>query len=504
MPKILTFSSEWLAFLVFFLFISFFIGLSELLRKALNWGPEVTRKLVHVMVGVLVCFAPFILEHSYWALILAVVFTLVNYLALKSKSFEGMHATERISYGTIYFPIAFGLLVWIYWDRNPAIFLTAMLILAFADTIATLVGERVPDERKFRLWEDLKSVQGSTAFFITAFIITIFFYPYFWHFISDSIPSLSIILLLGVLTALMATLTEAVSRQGSDNLTLTMAAAFTMDITLRALDQGTLPYLLFWMLGFALAFWISYKLRALNPSGAIGAFILGTFLYGLGAWAAVLPLILFFVLSSILSKFADRKQADAQMAAKGSNRDIIQVYANAGIGLILILIWYLTGHQYDVIFFAFLASIAAANADTWETEFGSFSPWLPRHILSWESVPKGFSGGITALGTFGGILGAGLIAVSGMLVFPQLQSWLTVVLIAVAGFLGSIVDSILGATLQGKYLCQVCGKQTEKRIHCRQDTSHLGGWTKLDNDWVNVSCTVSAALIFVLLYILIS
>lgn len=503
MPKLINFPSEWIAFIVFFLFITSFIGLAEILRNKLEWSPELTRKLVHVLVGILVSFAPFILESGIWAIVLAVIFTVINALALKSSALEGMHATERISYGTVYFPIAFGLLVWIYWDSNPAIFLTGMMILTFADTAATIVGERVPDEKKYRLWADLKSIQGSSAFFITAFVIVLFAYPYFLMLSGGTPPTLTALLLIAILTSFFAMLTEAVSRQGSDNLTLTLAAAFSLDLITSAIQAGVLSSFLLWMLGSGFAFYLAYRLRSLTISGGIGAFILGCFLFGIDAWSAVSPLIVFFVLSSILSKLADRSKRDTQMAAKGSNRDIVQVYANAGIGLILVLAWYLTGFQHELLFLTFLSSIAAATADTWETEFGAFSPWEPRHILSWQSVPKGYSGGITVIGTLGGVAGAAIIGYTGMLLAPEYVGWLELALVTIAGLLGSIVDSILGATLQGKFRCRVCGKHTEKHIHCDQETEHIGGIYRLDNDWVNMSCTASAPVILLVLWLFI-
>jgi uncharacterized membrane protein len=65
-----------------------------------------------------------------------------------------------------------------------------------------------------------------------------------------------------------------------------------------------------------------------------------------------------------------------------------------------------------------------------------------------------------------------------------------------AGVVGSAVDSLLGATIQGIYLCDVCAKETEAPIHrCGQPTRHLRGWIWLDNDVVNfLASGVGAAL----------
>lgn len=53
----------------------------------------------------------------------------------------------------------------------------------------------------------------------------------------------------------------------------------------------------------------------------------------------------------------------------------------------------------SVTFVILLGALAAATADTWATEIGAFSPRNPRHILSFQEVTKGSSGGVTLLGT---------------------------------------------------------------------------------------------------------
>ncbi len=500
MPRIYHFQNDWTALVVFLAAIFTLIGLSEGARKYFQWQPEFSRKLVHVLVGVLLSFAPFILNAAWPALALGILFVGINYFALKNNSFKGMHTTERLTYGTVYFPLAFVFLVWIYWDRNPAIFLTSMLILTFADTIAAVAGEQFTYPKYFTLWSDRKSLPGSIAFFFTALIIVFFLFPYFTSLEAEQIfLPLQSRILLAVITAFIATLAEATSRQGSDNLSLTLAGAFALDLTLHSLTTGTLSSYLGWILFSAWLGYVAYKWRLLNAGGAVGAFILGVFMFGMGGWPFMVPLIAFFLGSNLLSKVAERHHSTQyRINAKGSNRDIVQVYANGGIALIITLIWFLTGDEW--LYPIFIASLAAATADTWETEFGSFAKYLPRHILSFKPVQPGFSGGITLIGTLGGALGASVIAWLGFLFKPESLpplAWLYVA--ALAGFLASIVDSLLGATVQAKFACTICGKETEKHTHCGSPALLISGFRKMDNDWVNVICAAAGtgfALIF--------
>ncbi|MCF7827081.1 MAG: DUF92 domain-containing protein [Candidatus Marinimicrobia bacterium] len=502
MPLFFDLPNEWISFLIFFGIIMFFIGISEIARKSLKLSPELTRKFVHVMVGILVSLAPFFLQSSTPVILLGILFTILNYIALKQDGFKGMHTTERVSFGTVYFPIAFTLLVIMFWERNIVIFVVAMLILAFSDTAATVIGEKVNSKHKFILWYDKKSWPGSIAFFLMTLIVVMGAYPIYSGLMNNPVLPIYHLATMALFTAFVATVGEAVSKRGSDNLTLTLTAALGMDLYLSSMQSGTLAYMGAWFAVSMILGYGAFKLKSLSISGGFGAFLLGVFMFGMGGWHTMLPLIGFFVLSSILSKMADRQSKKDIISSKGSQRDIVQVYANGGIPLIFTIAWYLSNYSIDWLYWAFLASLASATADTWESEIGSFSKPLPINILTWKSVPKGFSGGISFLGTFGGLLGAAMIAfIAGIMGFIQWEMEL-VVLIIFAGFMGSIVDSILGASIQAKFKCEVCGKATERLSHCHEETTHISGFLWLDNDWVNVAGSLSGGLIFILIYLL--
>ena len=187
--------------------------------------------------------------------------------------------------------------------------------------------------------------------------------------------------------------------------------------------------------------------------------------HGMAGSAAALRLLYFF------------EPVDAEDGEDGAGRrNERQVLANGGAAALAALLgsWP-----------AFAGALAAATADTWATEIGSRSREQPRLLTSGAPVPAGTSGGITLLGTLGGLGGAAFIgALAGL------------VTVGIAGALGMVFDSLLGATLQGKFECPRCGARTEQAgTVCHEPVRVVRGFAWLDNDAVNLAATLAGALV---------
>ena len=248
--------------------------------------------------------------------------------------------------------------------------------------------------------------------------------------------------------------------------------------------------------------------KALRLSGAAAAFFLGTVIFGLGGFTWALLLLTFFASSSLLSLlFKKRKALMEENYEKGSTRDAFQVLANGGLaGIMVILQWLFPASV--IPWLAASAALAAANADTWATEIGIFGKGDPVLITTGKRVPKGTSGAISLVGTLASLAGSALVAAvfwifspagTAILPLPALAG-----LVVVSGLAGSLVDSLLGASLQAGYTCPTCQKATEKHpLHsCGTPTLYQRGIRWLNNDWVNFFCTLGAALTAMGLYFL--
>ena len=493
-PILSPFQNEWITFLAFLAGIFFLIGLSEIARSKLKWTPEASRKFVHVLVGVLVMFSPFLFVSNLPPIVLAAIFIVVNAVALKSKKFEGMHATDRVSYGTVYFPAAY-LLLCLFWWEQPVVFEISLLLMTFADTAAAVAGGRAKSPESYTVWRDTKTVQGSVVMFIVSILLIGLGTRVFQGLAHVPPIDLKILLPLSLFVAALVTVAEATSSAGSDNVTIPIVAAVGYDLFLTTAQNGETVILLLWILvSFAIAIG-AMKLDAVSTNGALGAFFMGLFVFGIGGWRFTIPIVVFFVLSSLLSKMGQRrKKALKAVITNGSRRDIVQVFANGGIPMLLAVWWFYQPSQW--LYAGYLASVAAATADTWETEIGFFSKWAPRNSVTLAKMESGASGGITLLGTLGGLLGSTVIAAVAypFLPDPAILKW-----VIIAGLVGSFIDSFLGATVQGLYQCDECGMTTETASHCNGPISLIRGTGYISNDVVNLLCTLSGGAIVLLM-----
>jgi uncharacterized protein (TIGR00297 family) len=262
---------------------------------------------------------------------------------------------------------------------------------------------------------------------------------------------------------------------------------------------------------------LAYQRNSLARSGVTGAIVVGTLIFGFGGWTWGLVLIAFFVSSSLLSHY---RQADkvglSEKFAKGERRDLGQVLANGGAGALLALAVYflidLTGQAragnplYIYLTLAYFGAMATVNADTWATELGVLARETPRLIATGRPVAPGTSGGITRYGTLAALTGAGFIGVTAF-VLIQMASLATagqllladlpiVAIAATAGLVGSLFDSLLGATVQRIYWCDHCEKETERQVHgCGAHTRPLRGWGWMNNDMVNFVASLVGGLL---------
>ena len=177
----------YLLILIGIVFIFGFIVL-EITSLVLNLRNDLTRKVAHVAAGAAIFFFPYFLSKVEILAILgsaAIVLLLTKLFTnavpiLKKYDFIGtfaiapslLEANEYATWGEVYFPIGIIISATVFLPENIAAFQFGLLILAFSDALAAIVGT-IHGKHKIRVFGSTKSFEGSLSFFLTTVAITI-------------------------------------------------------------------------------------------------------------------------------------------------------------------------------------------------------------------------------------------------------------------------------------------------------------------------------------------
>lgn len=205
--------TDWLALLISFIYVFGIIGLAEGLRSWRGYSPDFTRKVVHVGVGMWAVGTVLLFENRWMALIPPVSFVVLNYISYRLETFKAMESENKSNLGTVYFPLAFCVVIIWFWPR-PDLIVAALMPLTWGDAMASVLGQRY-GHLHYRIFNHSRTVEGSVSMFVFSFISTLLA---LWILPLPTGFLLSVGLAL--LIAILATLTEAVSPWGLDNLSV--------------------------------------------------------------------------------------------------------------------------------------------------------------------------------------------------------------------------------------------------------------------------------------------
>lgn len=257
----------------------------------------------------------------------------------------------------------------------------------------------------------------------------------------------------------------------------------------------------------------AYRRKSLDLSGAVAGFLVMSIHLAVNYRFGAMLLVFFFT-SSKFTKLGEEKKRllDAEFK-EGGQRNWIQVLFNSGIATVLVVIaWKLIGSRdmcldskqsqlITSLIGGIIGHYCCCNGDTWSSELGILSDDQPRLITTFRPVKRGTNGGVTRAGLLAAAAAGSVIGLTFVLLgfltakctyTVALKQLLVVPLSALAGLCGSLIDSLLGATLQFSGFCTVRNKVVGKP---GPTVKKISGLSVLDNNAVNlVSILLTAAL----------
>ena len=229
--------------------------------------------------------------------------------------------------------------------------------------------------------------------------------------------------------------------------------------------------------------------KALTMPALIPAVLFSTLITYFGGITSFIILVVVF-LGSIITKLFNKNK-------KRYKRKLIQIISNVGVGTLSLIIYKITAN--DIYLLVYASVMAESLADTLASDIGILSKREPINILTLKKGERGLSGNISILGLISTLIGSLLI---GTIYYIGIEkNIISFLIIVLSGFLGSLVDSILGASIQVKYRCEKCKKITERKEHCGKKTNYYKGIKWIDNNLVNL---LSNLIIFIILLIILN
>lgn len=215
-------TKDWLALAVSFAYVFAMIGVAEGLRKWRGYSVGFTRKFIHIAVGMWAYGTVLLFERRPMAIIPPLAFVAINALSYWRGTFGAMETGQKGQLGTVYFPVSFAAILWLLWGR-PHLLVASLMPMTWGDALAAIIGRRI-GQRHYTIAGSSRSVEGSLVMLLTSWGAT--FVPLVLLSAGRVDPTTAAGV--AMLIAIGATIVEAISPWGIDNLTVPAASALLL------------------------------------------------------------------------------------------------------------------------------------------------------------------------------------------------------------------------------------------------------------------------------------
>ncbi|NJD51731.1 MAG: TIGR00297 family protein [Candidatus Methanoperedens sp.] len=450
---------------------------------------EYEKQINYILLGLLVLFFPFFNENIFLlALLFFIAAIILSFVPANSSFFRFFARESDLKAGklinmiqlflTTGILLAISLLIGVDTagvNKFPLFIIgAAFVITTFGDGVADIIHvidkekKQIVNNKQIRI--KIYSAKSSIIFLISGSIFALFIGGWISGF-TLYVP-VGMLIFLSVIGALTGALLESMTKD-EDNIIIPFGSAMVMWLFYMFGYNVDASYLMKVLVFSFFLGYLSYRAHVADVSAMLSATLLGVVIIISSGVNWFFMLLAFFLLGSVFTRYKyNFKLARGIAEGKGGIRGYKNVFSNSLAGLTLAIAYGIFPWHGQVLLAAYLGSVATACGDTLASEIGETYIGEPRMITTFKKVKPGTDGAVSILGETAAFLGSLAIA---LLAFILVSIDLSLVIIVTAGgFIGTNIDSLLGATLQQK------------------------GY--LTNNGVNLVATISGAIVSGLLY----
>src|SRR3989304_4220510 len=413
---------------------------------------ETKRKIEHIVPVVFVLLLRYL--NTWQALLFAfvgIMYGLFLSKMLVKSSFQKHEREKGFSSGKLIYGVMVFILILLFY-KKMYIVAGAWAIMSLGDGCSNIFGKAYG--KKKLPWNPEKSWIGSAAFVFFGGLgaaILMWWVNQGHAFTQATLGQMqtpviwSYFFISAFLAAFLAAGVESLPLKINDNITVPLTAGlFLYATTIITWEHLSNAHSIVAALGINISFGLlAYCLKTVSKFGLIGGVVVGTIIYlclGIGGF---LILFTFFALGSWSSKHKYKWKASHAVAQENrGRRSVKHAVAKGGVGLIMALLTDIP----EIFKIAFVAAFATATFDTISSELGQIYGKKPILITSMKSVPIGTDGAISIEGTILGVASAALVGAEAYLL--HLISLSSIIIVVIAAFVGTTVESVLGATIE--------------------------------------------------------
>lgn len=372
-------TSPWVAMGTVLGLLGIAIGVLWWWQRTYSPEPEAPRKILHIVMGLITLSLPWLFDEVWPVLVLSAL-AFLSLLSvrlvrgLSSGPGRVLHSVDRQSYGELVFPIGIAV-VFVLAEGNTALYVVPVLMLTLADAVAAVIGIRY-GRKLYSAPERPKSIEGSFAFFIVAFL-------------SALIPLLLLttvgrveVLLISVMLGLLVMIVEAISWSGLDNLFVPMGAWVFLNANIDEPVSDLVVVVTGLIVLVVFGLWFRGR-TTLNDSAVLGAALAGWTFWALGGTLWLIGPAALFISYALIPPLSGTERQRVH------DTRIVLAYVLPG------LVWTFWASSADLpeLLFPFSVTFAALSAMNGTVRWKKCRPDLP----AWLAIGRGSGFAILAI-----------------------------------------------------------------------------------------------------------